>query len=449
MRSCGGSAAQTAQLELEVERVGREGDRDLEGDLSRDDEIGEVLVEGLRAVLRASFGEGLAEFSESAGVGEDVADWRAHEEDFGGEDAAVAVRARQETLRDGGSEEFRELESGGVLMIRREVGEQGADGSSGVRSAHLADDETPLLSGANGELGQFTSREVADDDDVRVLLHRGTDAGRVGIGVDADLALGHGALLVLVQELDRAFDGDHVPTPRCVHVEMVDEGSDGAGASGPRSAGDQDESEIGEGDAPERGGKSDGFEGREHVRNDAHHDHEAGALLEDAQAEAADAGRTPRAGVVLYIVNERRAGGGGEDVRRHLVGVHGREDGRVERDELSGDASEDDVAGADVDVGRLPTDRLDEDLAESFDLGCRSRGPETPFIARIPGGCFCFSDVVGLECSVHGSRARWSTNRRRADEGRRVGRPSETNGATKLRRFGLNGLVAHNRRPYG
>jgi hypothetical protein len=76
---------------------------------------------------------------------------------------------------------------------------------------------------------------LSDQDDVRVLAQRGAQRALEALGVGADLPLVDQALLVVVDELDRVFDGDDVIGP--VAVDVVDHRAEGrrlARARGPR-----------------------------------------------------------------------------------------------------------------------------------------------------------------------------------------------------------------------
>ena len=83
-----------------------------------------MLIEGLRAVLRAPLGEGVPQFTEPTGIGEDVAHEGRHEQHLGGRDAATTVGPRQQALGDHSPQELGELESRRVLAVGREVGQQ-------------------------------------------------------------------------------------------------------------------------------------------------------------------------------------------------------------------------------------------------------------------------------------------------------------------------------------
>ena len=66
------------------------------------------------------------------------------------------------------------------------------------------------LGGGERGLDRLAVAHLADEDDVGVLAHRGTQRDGEVVGVDADLALVDHRELVVVQDLDRVLDGDDV-----------------------------------------------------------------------------------------------------------------------------------------------------------------------------------------------------------------------------------------------
>src|SRR6185312_7156559 len=64
------------QLELEVRRIGRRRLCRVEGDLGARYQVGETLIERLHAVLRAPFGDEVANLADPRAVGDQVANRR-------------------------------------------------------------------------------------------------------------------------------------------------------------------------------------------------------------------------------------------------------------------------------------------------------------------------------------------------------------------------------------
>jgi hypothetical protein len=73
-----------------------------------------------------------------------------------------------------------------------------------------AEDEVARLGGLDGDGDGLEVAHLAHEHDVGVLAQRGAQGALEALGVRADLALVHQALLVRVHELDGVFDGDDV-----------------------------------------------------------------------------------------------------------------------------------------------------------------------------------------------------------------------------------------------
>ena len=264
-------------------------------------------------------------FGEPSRIADDVAHFRRHEQNLGGKDTALSVGTREQSLTDDGAEQFGDVKPRCVLLIGRQSAKEAAERAGRVGRCHLADDETSRFGGAHGEFDDFGFVHFAEHNDVGVLIECRAHAVGEAIGIDTHFALRDGALVVLVQELDGAFDGHDVAAARRMGVQMMHEGGDGARASRPRHAGYEEESVIGKhGRADDRRQPERG-ERRQHVGNDAHDDREARALTENADAEAGNARRAPGPRVVADIFDRRRVGGRAKDVRDHFEGADGRQ----------------------------------------------------------------------------------------------------------------------------
>ena len=126
-----------------------------------------------------------------------------------------------------------------LLLVRREEVDDAVDGLLRVGGVQRRHDEVAGLGGGERGLDRLVVTHLADEDDVGVLPHRGTQRGREVLGVDPDLALVDHRHLVEVQDLDRVLDGDDVDL--AVRVDVVDHAGERGGLAGTGRAGHQDQ----------------------------------------------------------------------------------------------------------------------------------------------------------------------------------------------------------------
>ena len=100
----------------------------------------------------------------------------------------------------------------------------------------------PGLGGLQRRLGALGIAELADQDHIWVLAQRPAQSCEVGVGVDPDLALVDDAVVVLVEDLDRVFDGDDVLPARL--VDVIDDRGEGRRLAGAGRAGDEHEPSV-------------------------------------------------------------------------------------------------------------------------------------------------------------------------------------------------------------
>ena len=128
--------------------------------------------------------------------------------------------SRHQALRDDAAQRLRERDADLLLLVRREEVDDAVDRLGRVDGVQRRQDEVAGLGGGQGRADGLDVTHLADEDDVGVLAHRGTQRDREVGGVLTDLALGHDRLLVLVQDLDRVLDGDDVDLAQ--RVDEVD-----------------------------------------------------------------------------------------------------------------------------------------------------------------------------------------------------------------------------------
>ena len=202
----------------------------------------------------------------------------------------------------------------------------------------------------------------AHQDHVGVLAQRGLERLGKRERVDADLALVDDAPLVADEELDRVLDRHDVA--RLVGVDVIDHrGERGAlaRAGGPR---DEDQAALLAGDLLQDLGKHELLDGGD-LEGDHAQDHADGAaLLEDVDAEPAEAGHAGREvqlvlGLELFFLVVVH------DAERHPRDLLGRKAaGILERHQRAVDAEHRREAGLEVDVGRSASQRDLQDLVQ-------------------------------------------------------------------------------------
>ena len=242
------------------------------------------------------------------------------------------------------------------------------DGGGGVGGLHPADHEASCLDGAQRGFHHGGLFQRADDDGVGVLQDGRPDAILEGIGVRADLALRHAPLLAVVEIFDRLLDEDAVPARGGRGVEVVHHRGDRRGAAGLRGAADDDQAGVRAGGVDDGARQVERLERREHVGDDAHDDHVAGALPQDVDPEPADAAQAPRAFVFLEFVDPFDRVVGLEHPDGEGARVSGGERRRLECHQRAIDARLDDIAGTHVDVGGAAAHRvLEQELEEELE----------------------------------------------------------------------------------
>src|SRR5919204_3994625 len=192
-------AHQTAEL------LGARGARlgELAGDLVTAHEVGECSVHRLHAV-RATGLEGRVDLVCLA-LADQVPDRRRGHQDLGGAHAALPVRGGEKLLRDDPLQRHGELHADLVLLRGREHVDDAVNGLRCVLRVQGGEHEVAGLRGGQRGGDRLEVAHLAHEDHVRVLAQGGFQAECEGLGVRAQLALVHDAVLVMVEELDRVL----------------------------------------------------------------------------------------------------------------------------------------------------------------------------------------------------------------------------------------------------
>ena len=229
-----------------------------------------------------------------------------------------------------------------------------------------AEHQVPGLRRLDGDRHRLEVAHLADEDDVGVLAQRGAQRVLERRGVEADLALVHEALLVLVHELERVLDRDDVIAALAVHV--VHQRAERGGLARARRPRDEDEPLRLLADLQQ-------FPRQRHVlgrhdlaRDRAEHAARALPVAEQVAAEARDAGYLVRE-VGVVALGELLPVAGGRDRQEEAFRVARRQRAASRhRLDLAVHAQHRRRPGAEVEVRCLP---LDDRAQQGVHLGLR------------------------------------------------------------------------------
>jgi hypothetical protein len=153
-------------------------------------------------------------------LADEVADRRRGHEDLGRAHAALPVRRGEKLLGDDALQGHRQLHAHLMLLRGREDVDDAVHGLCRVLRVQGGEHKVAGLRRGQGGGDRLEVAHLADQDHVGVLAQRGLQAEREALGVRAQLALVHDAVLMTVEELDRVLDGHDVLVPLLVdHVE--------------------------------------------------------------------------------------------------------------------------------------------------------------------------------------------------------------------------------------
>ena len=259
--------------------------------------------------------------------------------------AAAVVDRPHETLRDDAPQHLRERCADLQLLVRREEVDDAVDRLLRIDRVEGREHEVTRLRRLESRTHGLDVTHLTDEDDVRVLAHRGTQRRREVLRVLTHLALRDDRLLVLVENLDRVLDRDDVHLT--VRVDEVDHRCERRRLARTRRAGDEHEAARLERKVPDDPRDAELGEARRAHADETEHHRRRPARLVGVDAESADARdrvREVRLVRPLELVDEVRR----QDLREHVVGVHRREHGHLEAPETTVDTHA--RRGADLDV---------------------------------------------------------------------------------------------------
>ena len=146
-----------------------------------------------------------------------------------------------------------------ATLFREEV-DDAVDRLVGTVGVQRGEAEVAGFGKGDGVIHRLAVANLAHQDDVRRLAQRILQCRFPGIGVDADLALRDDAVLVLVDELDRVFDGNDVAV--AVAVAVIDQRRQRRRFAGAGAADEDDQTALGHRDVLEHGRQPEFVEGR-------------------------------------------------------------------------------------------------------------------------------------------------------------------------------------------
>ena len=152
---------------------------------------------------------------------------------------ATAADLLAEHLRDHTLERLREHHADLLLPVGRELIDERSIGARRGRRVQRAEHQVTGLRRLDRDRDRLEITQLADQHDVRVFAQRRAQRVLERVGVHTDLALRDQALLVLMDELDRVFDGDDVVGARA--VDEVDQRAERRGLARPGRPRDQHE----------------------------------------------------------------------------------------------------------------------------------------------------------------------------------------------------------------
>src|SRR6266436_6247118 len=312
-----GGGANTLNAQLELVGVGRASQSFVKSDELLGVKIEERLIERLHAVLAGAGGNGVMNQARLVRVDDAIADIASGDHDFDGGNAALVVGAAHEALRHDGLERGGKLQTNLFLLRGREDRDNTLNG---FRSQQCS---------GNG----FQVAHFADQNHIGILTQGSAQRGGKVRGVHFDFALIDETLFIAVQELDGVFDGDQVIG--AVGIDAVDHRRQRGGFTGTGGARNQHQAALFFANLVDDGGEVQFVGGANFCGNDAQHHPDVAALLENVDAEAAQArnaiGHIQFRGFLELLL--LAVGHHAEGHRKHLFGRDAR---HVRRDAFDG-----------------------------------------------------------------------------------------------------------------
>ncbi len=349
-------------------------------DAAFDDQAGEVVLEGLRA-LGHGFFHGLSHTGEIA-----LLDHLAHElgvEQHFHRGQALASGGTHQALRDDGLQGRRQVAQHGGAHLDRVEAEDPVQRVVAVVAVQGGEAQVARLRVRDGRGHGLAVADFADQDHVGRLAQSVLQRRLQGMGVGADLALVDDRLLVLELVLDRVFHREDVARELC--VAAVDHRSERGALARARRPHDQQQATLLEDQFAEDGRQVEAGQLRDVLRDEPHDHRVAAPLAHGAHAEAPHAGERHahvELARFLQLLDAVRRHDLGQQVLRCIEGQQLAVDGHA----LAVDLDEDRGVGRKIDVrgplfGHQPENPLHRahgvSLAKVVE-GAGGRGPAGP-----------------------------------------------------------------------
>src|SRR5277367_709384 len=287
-----GAGADALDAETEVVRIGCAQNGFFEGDQVARVEIEERLIESLHAVLADARGDGVADHARFVGIDDAIANVSGGDHDFDGRNAAAAIGFAHQALADDGFQRAGELQANLFLFGRRKDSDDALNGFRRVEGVQGGQHQVAGFGGQDGGGDGFQVAHFADQDDVRVLAQCSAQRGGEGRGVHFHFALVDETFFIAVQIFDRVFDGDDVLGAQ--RIDAVNHGGERRGFAGTGGAGSENQATLLFANRGENARQLELFDGANFCGDDAQNHADVAALLENVDAETAQAGDAVR-----------------------------------------------------------------------------------------------------------------------------------------------------------
>ena len=152
---------------------------------------------------------------------------------------AAAADLLAERLRDHAAQRLRQHRAHLLLPVRRELIDEAVDRARRRRRVQRREHEVTRLGRLDRDRHGLEVAQLADEHDVGILAQRSAQRRLERARVHAHLPLRDDALLVLVHELDRILDRDHVLA--ALAVDEIDERAERRRLARSRGPGDEHE----------------------------------------------------------------------------------------------------------------------------------------------------------------------------------------------------------------
>src|SRR5579863_3045376 len=291
-----GSRRESAELAREglTERggVAGEGQAGVEIHDAITDESGDLAIEVLHPFRRAGFHDVEQSLSFALAFFNALASASVGFEHFEDRHAAAAVGFGNQTLADDVAKRFGEALADRLLLGWRKRTHNALDRLGSVHGVEAGKDEMSGLGGFEDNFDGLAVPHLAHENYLGSLPHGRTqgmgEAGRIAM----EFALVNGRALVIVQKLDRVFDGDDVVV--LLPVDAVEQDRKSGGFAGTGWSGDQDDAIAQAAYFGQMLRQAQRGRFRNEGGNHAHHDGATAALDKYIDSKAGETGNSVR-----------------------------------------------------------------------------------------------------------------------------------------------------------